>query len=115
MAKSNSQKSRAWMIALRVTVILLIVSTVIPPFNPARMSGLINKNSAFITMAISYSTIFSEFTRPLKKGWVESGTLNLVYISSLLVCINIVVITAGCCMSLGKKRLQKLGTVISPV
>jgi putative aldouronate transport system permease protein len=79
------------------------------------MSGLINKNSAFITMAISYSTLFSEFTRPLKKGWVESGTLNLVYISSLLVCINIVVIAAGCCMSLGKKRLQKLGTAISPV
>jgi len=110
MAKNNIQKSSVWMLALRITVILLIITTVIPPFNPTRMSGLINKNAAFITTAISYSSLFDEFTRPLKKGWVESSTLNLIYISTLLVCMSIIVIVAGCCMSLGKKRLQKLGT-----
>lgn len=109
MSKSNSEKSSALMILIRIAVILLIIATLVPALNPARMSGMINKNSAFITMAISYSSLFDEFTRPLNRGWVESSTLNLIYIASLLVTINIVVIAAGWCMSLGKKRLQKLG------
>lgn len=109
MSKIKSEKSSALMIVLRMIVILLIIATVVPAFNPARMSGMINKNAAFITMAISYSSLFDEFTRPLNRGWVESSTLNMIYISSLLITINILVISAGWCMSLGKKRLQKLG------
>lgn len=112
MSKKNLEKTSNWMIALRVAIIALIVSTVIPAFNPARMSGLINKNAAFITMSASRSSLFKEFTRPLKRGWVDEGTLNLLYYASLLVILCIIAIAVGWCMSLGTKRLQKLGTRI---
>lgn len=112
MSKKNLEKTSNWMIALRVAIIALIVSTVIPAFNPARMSGLINKNAAFITMSTSRSSLFKEFTRPLKRGWVDEGTLNLLYYASLLVILCIIAIAIGWCMSLGTKRLQKLGTRI---
>lgn len=112
MSKKNLEKTSNWMIALRVAIIALIVSTVIPAFNPARMSGLINKNAAFITMSTSRSKLFKEFTRPLKRGWVTEGTLNLLYYASLLVILCIIAIAIGWCMTLGTKRLQKLGTRI---
>jgi len=112
MSKKYLEKTSNWMIALRVAIIALIVSTVVPAFNPARMSGLINKNAAFITMSTSRSAIFKDFTRPLRRGWVDEGTLNLLYYASLLVILCIIAIAIGCCMSLGTKRLQKLGTKI---
>lgn len=100
------------MIALRTAIIALIVSTVIPAFNPARMSGLINKNVAFLTISTSRSSIFKGFTRQLKRGWVDERTLNLLYYASLLVILCIIAIAIGWCMSLGTKRLQRLGTRI---
>lgn len=98
------------MVLLRWSVILLLIATVIPALNPARMSGLINKSSAFITMAVSYSSIAQGFTRALYRGWVEENTLKLIYISSLIAMIGIAAAAAGCCMTLGKKRLKRLGT-----
>ncbi|MFO7154750.1 MAG: ABC transporter permease subunit [Caldicoprobacter oshimai] len=109
MAKNQSQHSDIFMILLRAVVIVLLISAVIPSINPARMSGLINKSSALITMALSYSSIVSGFTRALNRGWVAESALQMLYISSLFVCISIAVVAVGCCITLGKKRLQRLG------
>ncbi|AUS98760.1 ABC transporter permease [Clostridium thermosuccinogenes] len=76
------------------------------------MSGLINKNSALVTMSLSRSSIISGFTRALNRGWVERKTLDMLYISSLLLLVGIAVIAAGCCITLGKRRLKRLGTKI---
>jgi putative aldouronate transport system permease protein len=63
-------------------------------------------------MATSYKSITTGFTRALTRGWVEKSTLLNIYLSSLLVFISIIVVAAGCCMSLGRKRLQRLGTLL---
>lgn len=110
MAKSKSEKTSAWMYILRAAVILLLVAIVVPPLNPARMSGIINENSAFITMSLSYSTLMGSFTRALKRGWVESSAINLTVAASIISMAGIMVISLGACMTLGYKRLKRLGT-----
>jgi len=110
--KEHIKGINIFLIMLRTAVILLLIATVIPALNPARMSGLINKSYAFITMAVSYSSITSGFTRALNRGWVEESPLKIIYISSVIVFLGIAAISAGCCMTLGKKRLKKLGVKI---
>ena len=79
--KEHIKGINIFLIMLRTAVILLLIATVIPALNPARMSGLINKSYAFITMAVSYSSITSGFTRALNRGWVEESPLKIIYIS----------------------------------
>ncbi|MDT8717370.1 sugar ABC transporter permease [Clostridium sp. 19966] len=112
MSEIKLQKSNSLMLLLRGAVIVLVSALIIPPLNPARMSELIDKNSAFFTMATSYGSLSEAFTRAINRGWVDSSTLITIYISSLLGLLCILTIVAGCCMTLGKKRLQKLGTLI---
>ena len=40
-----------------VSVIGMLIMTVVPMLNPARVSGLISRNSALITMSISYRSL----------------------------------------------------------
>ena len=112
VSKKQVEKSSAWMLLLRGCVIILLIAIVTPALNPARISGLIDKNAAFFTMATSYKSITTGFTRALTRGWVEKSTLLNIYLSSLVVFISIIVVAAGCCMSLGRKRLQRLGTLL---
>lgn len=112
VSKSQLEKSSAWMLLLRGIVIMLVIAIVTPALNPARISGLIDKNAAFFTMATSYKSLTSGFTRALTRGWVEKGTVLNIYLSSLFVFICIIAVVAGCCMSLGRKRLQRLGTTV---
>jgi putative aldouronate transport system permease protein len=112
MSESKLQKTSILMLLLRVMVILLLIATVTPTLNPARISGLINKNSAFFTMAISYSSVAGGFGRALTRGWVHRSTLINIFVSSLAVFLCIIAVATGCCMTLGKVRLQRLGTKI---
>ncbi len=111
--KIKAQKSTGMLlILLRVLVVILLILAMVPQVNPTRISELINKNSAMLTTALSSKSLLSEFSRQLRRGWIEEGTLNLVYLSSLLTVVSMVVAGAGWCMSLGEKRLKKLGTLI---
>jgi len=100
------------MILLRAAVVILIILMAVPQVNPARMSELINKNSALLTTALSRTSLLGDFSRPLKRGWVAGGTLDLLYIAALLTALSIAATGAGWCMSLGEKRLKKLGAKI---
>jgi putative aldouronate transport system permease protein len=110
MTDVKTQKTDGGMILLRLNVIALLVAALVPALNPARMSALFSKNSAFFTIATSFNTATVGFSRALKRGWVEDSTLQLILIVSIVVILLICTITAGCCMSLGKKKLKKLGT-----
>lgn len=110
--KNQLEKNNLMMFILRGAVILLAIFSVIPALNPARLSGLIDKNAALFTMAVSYKSLTSVFTRAVSRGWVDSMTILNIYLAALLGFLCIIAIGAGCCMTLGRKRLQKLGTLI---
>lgn len=111
MAKVIEKKLGKWLISIRTIIILMVVSTVIPALNPARMSGVINKNDAFLTIALSRGKLLKDFSRVIKKGLVTKGTLNLLYFASILVLLCIIAIAAGWCMTFGSLRLKKLGVI----
>ncbi len=100
---------------LRTVSILIMISLVLPVLNPARLSGLISKDSALLTISLSYQSLTSGFIRALNRGWMEESTLTLIYIASVIITIGIVILSAGCFMTLGKIRLQKLGARLSAI
>lgn len=109
MSETKLEKNNKLMLLLRGIVIALVVAIIIPPLNPSRMSGLIDENSALFTMATSYGSLSTAFQRAINRGWVDSSTIVIIFAASLIIFLSIAAVAAGGCMSLGKKRLQKLG------
>ena len=62
---------------IRAAVLLSVVFLFIPSLNPARISGMINKNLSLFTSGISYSTLTDGFGRAFKKGWVSQESFML--------------------------------------
>lgn len=110
--KKEQANGSILLIILRVLAILLIIATVIPALNPVRMSGLIRKDYAFVSMVLSYSSVISGFSRALKRGWIDKSILDTIYAISLAVGLGIITIAVGCCMTLGNKKMQRLGAKI---
>lgn len=96
---------------LRIVVVLLAISMFVPALNPARISGLINKNLSLFTSGFVYTTMASGFKRALVKEWVERRDLYLLFISSLLTCLGLIVCSAGGALSLGEIKFKKVSTL----
>lgn len=101
------------LIAVRIITILLVVGLFIPDLNPSRISGLIGKNLSLFTSGLFYDQLTANFGRCLKKGWVQESSLQIVFASSMAVVIGIAVTAAGGCLSLGERKLKKLGAYFS--
>jgi len=96
------------MILFRVILVIVFLSAFIAELNPARLSGLINKNVSLFTCATSYSTIGSNFIRSLYQGWIEQPALTVTYIGALVCIVAIALIAAAFCLSLGNIKLRRL-------
>jgi len=96
------------MVFYRVLLVAIFLSAFIAELNPARLSGLINRNVSLFTCATSYSTIGSNFIRSLNQGWIEQPPLTLAYVGSLICAASIAMIAAAFCLSLGNNKLQRL-------
>ena len=97
----------------RVMTLVIVLLLFIPAFNPAKICGMINKNTSLLSAGISYSTLTAEFGRAIKKGWVDVSSLHLLYVASLTACIGVIAIGASGAMSLGNIKLKKLGNLFS--
>ncbi|HZK35129.1 MAG TPA: ABC transporter permease subunit [Bacillota bacterium] len=93
----------------RILAIMILIALVLPSINPIRISSLVGKDSALLTMSVSYPSLKEGFIRALNRDWVQESTLILMYISSVLIVLGILIITVGCLMTLGERRLKKLG------
>lgn len=114
--KTSRRQASDWIyIVIRAVVLLSLIFLFIPSLNPARISGMINKNLSLFTSGISYSTLTNGFARAFKKGWVEKGSLVLDQAGAIVTCVGIASGTAAACMSLGNVRLRKLGNVFALV
>ena len=98
---------------IRAAVLLSVVFLFIPSLNPARISGMINKNLSLFTSGISYGTLTNGFGRAFKKGWVSESSFVLDCAGAIVMCVGIASGVAAACMSLGNIRLKKLGNIFS--
>lgn len=100
---------------VRIAILLSVVFLFIPALNPSRICGLINKNLSLFTAGFSYSTLTADFGRAFKKGWVLKSSMQILYVSSLAVCLGIAANAASGCMSLGNIKFKKLGNLIAVI
>lgn len=96
---------------LRVAILVAVVFLFVPSLNPARISGLINRNMSLFSSGFSYSNLTADFGRAFKKGWVDRSTMQLLYGSSLIICLGVFAAVAGACMSIGSKKFKKLSNL----
>ena len=74
---------------IRAAVLLSVVFLFIPSLNPARISGMINKNLSLFTSGISYGTLTNGFGRAFKKGWVSESSFVLDCAGAIVMCVGI--------------------------
>lgn len=98
---------------LRGAILANIVMLFFPAFNPARLSGMINKNLSLFSCGISYNSIIANFGRAFRQGWILEETFKTLNLLSAVIILAIVLAAAGGCMSLGNRKLKKLGCVFS--
>lgn len=110
---AREQTSDKLYCVLRVAILVSVVFLFIPSLNPARISGLINRNLSLFSSGVSYSNLTADFGRAFKKGWVERSTMKLLYGSSLAVCIGVASAAAGACMSIGNNRFKRLSNLFT--
>ncbi len=96
---------------LRVAILVSVIFLLVPALNPARISGLINRNMSLFSSGFSYSNLTSGFGRAFKKGWVERSTMQLLFGSSLVVCLGVFAAVAGACMSIGNGKFKRLSNL----
>lgn len=97
----------------RIATLLLIVAAFFPAFNPVRVCRMMSSNISLFTSAVSYNSMTSEFARAFRMKWVSEGAFTIVYIAALVWLLGLIALTAGGCMSVGNKKMQKTGLLIS--
>lgn len=100
---------------IRIAILFSVVFLFIPNLNPARISGMINKNMSLFTAGISYSSLTAEFGRAFRKGWVEESSMQLLFTASMAMCLGIAAFSVSGCMSLGNLKCKKTGNIIGSI
>ncbi len=98
---------------MRCAIVLNIVALFFPAFNPARISGMINKNLSLFSCGVSYDSIVANFGRAFRQEWVQESTFHELNICSFVIIMAVAVAAAGGCMSLGNRKLKKIGLFVS--
>ncbi|MDR2570167.1 MAG: ABC transporter permease subunit [Oscillospiraceae bacterium] len=96
------------MLLFRGLLVVVFLTAFIAQLNPARLSGLINRNVSLFTCATSYSTIGNNFVRSLNQGWVEQSPLTITYIGTLVCIMAIALVVTAFCLSLGNTKMHRL-------
>lgn len=95
---------------LRAAVVAGIIFLLIPSWNPARITELINRNISLFTTGISFEQLTSGFGKAFRKGWVLESTIRYLMVGGLLCCAGIIIQVIAMCATLGRHRLKRMGT-----
>ena len=98
---------------LRLVAVAMFLFLFLPGLNPARISGLINRNLSLFTAGISHSQLVNGFSKAFRKGWIEESTLTALQIGSLACVLGILAQAGGMCASLGSHKLKRIGTGVT--
>lgn len=113
--KTNKSVSDIVYYVIRIAILISVIFLFIPNLNPARISGLINRNMSLFTSGLSYSSLTDGFGRAIKKEWVYPSTLQILYVSALATCLGLIATAASACMSVGNVKFKKLGNLIAVI
>lgn len=97
---------------LRGAILANIFMLFFAAFNPAKISGKMNKNLSLFSCGVSYKSIVANFGTLLRKDWIVS-TFKSVNLLSAVIIFAVVLAAVGGCMSLGNRKLKKLGCAFS--
>ena len=97
----------------RIAALLMFFLIFIPNFSPSAISALISKNLSLFTSAISYSSLTDGVGRGFRRGWVEEGTFQLLFIACIVTLVGILVVSAASCINLGNNKCKRLSFFIS--
>lgn len=112
--KSRKKKSVEYVYYVyRVLILLAVMMLFLPAINPARISGLINKNMSLFTSGVSYKSLTAECMRPFLKGWVNESSFQIIFVSSMIMILGILLCSAAGCLSLGNNKCRRTGNRFS--
>lgn len=97
----------------RVLTIFCAVALFFPFMNSTRICEKISDNISLFTAAVSYSTLTSDLSRPIRMGWVSGSTFVILYVGAIVAVIGIAFLIAGGCMSLGNTKMKRTGVLWS--
>ncbi len=112
---AEEKKCDKFYIASRIVSILSFGLLFVPALNPARVSELLNENLSLFSCGFSYSKIVSSCARAINRGWVAEGSLLLLVIASLVICLGITAGLISACMSLGSLKFKSKANTLSLV
>lgn len=112
-ALAESRTSARVYQVLRLLAVVMFLFLFLPGLDPARISGLINRNLSLFTAGISHSQLVNGFSKAFRKGWIEESTLTALQIGSLTCVLGILAQAGGMCASLGSHKLKRIGTGVT--
>ena len=110
LSQSAGEKAALW--AHRIIIVLAFMMIFFPPFNPGRISAKISGNLTLLTSATSYGTITTQLGAYMVPGLrfaLNSGDIKLSMLGCALVLLGVVTAGAGACVSLGNRRMRRIG------
>lgn len=94
---------------MRCAIAVNVFALFFPTFNAVRISQNINGNMSLFTCAISYKSMLSTFKAVLKRqAWLEPAFKSLSFCAVLIIIAAAIAVVGGC-MSLGNRKMKKLG------
>jgi len=97
----------------RVVAFIAFFMIFMPGFNPARVSGLINRNMSLFTSAISYKRLVADTGRAFRMAWVSESVFVIDYIGAILIAIGVIAVAGAACSSLGNRKMKHLSAIIT--
>ncbi len=111
--QSAGERAALW--AQRIIILLAFVMVFFPPFNPGRLSSKISGNLTLMTSATAFGTITAKlkaFMIPgLRFALNESDVIQSM-IGCALVLAGAVLAAAGACISLGNRKMRRIGVCL---
>lgn len=97
----------------RVLAFIAFFMIFLPGCNPARVSGLINRNMSLFTSAISYKRLIADTGRAFRMAWVDEGAFIIDYVGAILIAVGVIAIAGAACSSLGNRKMKHLSALIT--
>lgn len=94
---------------VRIATLVMVVMAFFPQLNPAKICGYVNKNMSLFTSGVSYGGLTRECARAFRQGWIQESSFQLLFFSSMISCIGILLAVVNGCMSIGNLKLKRLG------
>ena len=99
--------------AHRIIILLVFLMIFFPPFNPGRISTNISGNLTLLTSATSFDTVNTKLAAYMDESGsrfaLNAGDMKLSMLGCAMVLVGALAAAAGACISLGNRRMRRLG------